>query len=87
MAKGILEKKHKVTVFDLIKKSITPCVGCLLCEDGEDCALNDDYSKEIMPASQAVDLVIFAPPTYFNIFVLFCREQKESLSILSGANR
>jgi len=66
-AKEILEKKHGVTIFDLIHEKIEPCQGCLCCEDGEDCQLHDDYSNKIKPALENADLIILATPVYFNM--------------------
>jgi multimeric flavodoxin WrbA len=66
-AQSILEKKHQVTIFDLVVMDIKPCNGCLVCEDGESCPLIDDYSSEIMPALQSAELIIFVSPTYFNM--------------------
>jgi len=63
-----LNKKHKAQVFDLIKMDITPCVGCLDCEDEKKCPIaKDKYTSEIMPALMSADLIIFATPVYFNM--------------------
>lgn len=66
-AKEILEKKHIVTVYNLAELDIIPCNGCLICEDGEECPLIDNYAESICPTLKESDLIIFASPTYFNM--------------------
>lgn len=66
-AKTILEKKYDVNVYNLNELNILPCNGCLICEEGNNCPINDDYSKTICPAIKSCDLIIFATPTYFNM--------------------
>lgn len=66
-AVDILSTKHSVQSFDLIDCRIEKCNGCLICEDGENCPIKDDYSNAIQPALKEADLIIFATPTYFNM--------------------
>ena len=66
-AASILNKKHEVEIYNLHDCNIIPCNGCLICEEGEDCPIKDDYSNTICPAIKACDLIIFATPTYFNM--------------------
>jgi multimeric flavodoxin WrbA len=66
-ANEILNKYHEVKQFNLTECNIVPCHGCLRCEDGEECGICDDYSKQICPALKEADLLIFASPTYFNM--------------------
>lgn len=62
-----LGERHQVILFNLIEQKIKPCNGCLNCEEGMECDIQDDYSKIIMPALMASDLIVFASPTYFNM--------------------
>jgi len=66
-AEKILEKKHEVVIFDLINKEIKSCQGCLRCEDGDNCQLQDDYTNRVKPALENADLIIYATPVYFNM--------------------
>ena len=57
---------HKVTVFDLQKMNIHPCMGC--CAGGKDpessCVQKDDMLK-IYPEYKAADIVVLASPLYY----------------------
>lgn len=66
-AKEILEPRHKVKVFKLIDMHIKYCIGCLQCEDGIECLIDDDFSKILGSALREADLIILATPTYFNM--------------------
>ena len=63
----ILEKKHQVNLINLIQKDIKPCNGCLMCEEGEECPIKDDFTLEIKPLLEHADLIVFATPSYFNM--------------------
>ena len=67
-AKSIFESNyHAVMIFNLINLDIKLCTGCLLCEDGKECLLHDDFSMLIEPALKESDIIIMATPTYFNM--------------------
>lgn len=66
-AKEILEQSHNVKVYTLIDLHINYCSGCLQCEDGQECLIDDDFSKILEPNLRMADLIIFASPTYFNM--------------------
>lgn len=66
-AKEILERSHVVKVHTLIDMHIDYCLGCLLCEDGMECQIDDDFSKILEPDLRIADLIILATPTYFNM--------------------
>lgn len=57
---------HNVTVFDLQKMNIRPCLGC--CAGGKNpdspCVQKDDMLK-IYPAYKAADIVVLASPLYY----------------------
>lgn len=67
IAKEVFDNRHKSTIFDLTENLIKPCKGCLVCENGEDCSIMDDYSQKIRPELKAADLIVFATPVYFNM--------------------
>ena len=68
IAKKIFEDNlHVVKIFNLIDLKIQPCTGCLFCEDGKKCPIQDDFSGKIEPALKNSDLIIMATPTYFNM--------------------
>lgn len=67
MAYNQLKARHQVILFNLIEQEIKPCHGCLNCEDGIECDIQDDYSNKIMPALMESEMIIFASPTYFNM--------------------
>ncbi|MEE1282931.1 MAG: flavodoxin family protein [Acutalibacteraceae bacterium] len=66
-AKEILQKKHSVVVHNLIEMDIKKCDGCLNCEEGTDCHICDDFSKQIISDIYDAELIIFTTPTYFNM--------------------
>lgn len=66
-AKEILGRNHEVKVYTLIDMQINYCSGCLRCEDGMECLIDDDFSKIIEPDLRIADLIILASPTYFNM--------------------
>ena len=66
-AKEILERSHVVKVYTLIDMHIDYCSGCLQCEDGMECQIEDDFSKILEPDLRIADLIILATPTYFNM--------------------
>lgn len=63
----LTQNGHDVRSFNLIQSDIQPCKGCLICEDGENCPIQDDFSAHIEPAMEWADLIIMATPTYFNM--------------------
>lgn len=67
VARNILSNDNAVRVVNLIDMNIKYCTGCLNCEEGIECSINDDFSKIIEPELKAADLIIFATPTYFNL--------------------
>lgn len=66
-AKEILERSHEVKAYTLIDMHINYCSGCLQCEDGMECLIDDDFSKILEPNLRLADLIILATPTYFNM--------------------
>lgn len=67
-AKEILKRRHHdVKIFTLINLDISYCLGCLQCEDGIECPIDDDFSKILEPVLREADLIILATPTYFNM--------------------
>ena len=60
-------KNNHVSVFNLSQMNIKNCDGCLQCEEGIECPIDDDYTNVLMPAILDAELLIFATPTYFNM--------------------
>ncbi|MBQ9942764.1 MAG: flavodoxin family protein [Clostridia bacterium] len=57
--------EHAITVIDVIKKQIRPCIGCFQCWQRGDgnCVLQDDQN-EILAAYRAADVIIWSFPLY-----------------------
>jgi multimeric flavodoxin WrbA len=65
--KGEFGDSNKVDIINLIESNMLPCNGCLICEEGEECGINDDFSTSMKHLLEEADLLIFATPTYFNM--------------------
>lgn len=57
--------EHDITIIDVIKKQIKPCIGCFQCWQRGDgnCVLQDDQN-EILAAYRAADVIIWSFPLY-----------------------
>ncbi|MBR2055395.1 MAG: flavodoxin family protein [Clostridia bacterium] len=57
--------EHAITIIDVIKKHIRPCIGCFQCWQRGDsnCVLQDDQN-EILAAYRAADVIIWSFPLY-----------------------
>ena len=47
--RGAEENGHEVTVYNVIRKNIKPCLGCGNCGMSGMCVLQDDYENELKP--------------------------------------
>ena len=63
--RGAEEKGHEVTVCNVFRKNIKPCLGCGHCGMSGACVLGDDYEKEIKPAIINTDMIVFVMPVYY----------------------
>lgn len=65
-AKGAEKSGNTVTVMDLQKLNIHPCIGC--CKGGKDanspCVQKDDMDK-IYPVYKEADIIVLASPLYY----------------------
>ena len=63
--RGAEEKGHEVTVYNVIRKNIKPCLGCGSCGMSGMCVLQDDYENELKPLIIASDMIVFVMPVYY----------------------
>ena len=63
-ARGAIESGNQVTKIRLSEKHIEYCNGCLSCDKGKVCPINDDM-KDILPLLEAAEYIVFATPVYF----------------------
>lgn len=66
-AKNILSATHSVNIFNLIDMNIGYCLGCLNCEEGLPCPIEDEFTTVLEPHLENADVIILATPTYFNM--------------------
>ena len=67
--KGASEKGHLIKRYDTAFLDIHPCIGCDHCGMNGTCAFNDDMI-EILDTILASDLIVFATPIYYFVFLL-----------------
>ena len=60
--RGAEENGHEVTVYNVIRKNIKPCLGCGNCGMSGMCVLQDDYENELKPLIIASDRIVFVMP-------------------------
>ncbi|MDY2921979.1 MAG: flavodoxin family protein [Eubacterium sp.] len=64
--KGAKEAGHQVTVFDLTKRQIHPCLGCMQGgKNSEFPCVQRDGMTEIYPAFDEADVMVWASPLYY----------------------
>ena len=63
--RGAEENGHEVTVYNVIRKNIKPCLGCGHCGMSGACVLNDDYENELKPLIAKTDMIVFVMPVYY----------------------
>ena len=62
---GAKENGHEVTVFDMIRADIRPCLGCNHCGMNGPCVQKDDYEKKLKGMIKAADMLAFVMPVYY----------------------
>ena len=62
--KGALAAGNEVEFVSLKGKNIRFCIGCLVCQSGKPCVLQDDVA-EIMEKVKNAETVVFATPIYY----------------------
>ena len=63
--RGAKENGHEITVYDVIRKDIRPCLGCGHCGMSGPCVLKDDYENELKPLIKGTDMIVFVMPVYY----------------------
>ena len=63
--RGAEENGHEVTVFNVIRKNIKPCLGCGHCGMSGPCVLKDDYENELKQLIKETDMIVFVMPVYY----------------------
>lgn len=63
--RGAEENGHEVTVYNVMRKNIKPCLGCGHCGMSGACVLQDDYENELKPLIIKTDMIVFAMPVYY----------------------
>ena len=63
--RGAEENGHEVTVYNVIRKDIRPCLGCGHCGMAGDCVLKDVYENELKPLIINSDMIVFVMPVYY----------------------
>ena len=63
--RGAEENGHEVTICNVIRKNIKPCLGCGHCGMSGACVLKDDYENELKPLIKKADMIVFVMPVYY----------------------
>jgi len=63
--KGAEENGHELTVFDVIRADIRPCLGCNRCGMNGPCVQKDDYENKLKGMIKAADMLVFVMPVYY----------------------
>ena len=63
--KGAEENGHSVTVFDVIRADIRPCLGCNHCGMNGPCVQKDDYENKLKGMIKEADMLVFVMPVYY----------------------
>ncbi len=63
--RGAEENGHEVTVCNVIRMNIKPCLGCGHCGMAGDCVLGDEYEERLKPLIIKSDMVVFVMPVYY----------------------
>lgn len=63
--RGARETGHEITVYDVIRKDIRPCMGCNRCGMSGPCVQKDDYENELKPLIKETDMIVFVMPVYY----------------------
>lgn len=62
--KGASEKGHQVNTIALRDYELQFCKGCLVCQKGKPCIINDN-ANEIIQEMKNSDIIVFVTPIYF----------------------
>ncbi len=65
----LLKLTLSVTKGDFLKLSnyrIEPCNSCWMCQELDDCVIDDDFNLKILPLLLKSDAIVLGSPVYFN---------------------
>ena len=63
--RGAEENGHEVSVYDVIRADIRPCLGCNRCGMNGPCVQKDDYEHELKGLIKETDMLVFVMPVYY----------------------
>ena len=63
--RGAEENGHEITVYNVIRKNIKPCLGCGHCGMAGACVLQDAYENELKQLIKKTDMIVFVMPVYY----------------------
>jgi multimeric flavodoxin WrbA len=63
--RGARESGNDVTVYDIFRADIRPCIGCGHCGMDGDCVQKDDYENKLKPLIKGTDMLVFVMPVYY----------------------
>ena len=63
--RGVEENGHEVSVYDVIRADIRPCLGCNRCGMNGPCVQKDDYEHELKGLIKETDMLVFVMPVYY----------------------
>ena len=63
--RGAEETGHEITVFDVFRADIRPCIGCGHCGMDGACVQKDDYETKLKNMIRETDMIVFVMPVYY----------------------
>ena len=63
--RGAEESGHTITVYDVLRADIHPCLGCNRCGMAGQCVQKDDYENELKDLIRLTDMIVFVMPVYY----------------------
>lgn len=63
--RGAEAQGNAVTVYDVFRAEIKPCIGCGHCGMDGPCVQKDDYENTLKPLIREADLLVFVMPVYY----------------------
>ena len=65
---GAKEAGHEIYRFDAAHKSVSGCIACNSCENGENPCVFEDDMQELIPHLLDADMVTFVSPVFYSGF-------------------
>lgn len=63
--RGAGENGNTITVFDVFRADIRPCIGCGHCGMDGLCVQKDDYENKLKSMIREADMLVFVMPVYY----------------------